>query len=120
LLPLEYFHTSHKENIWHVQAYLDLLRLCHFCKKACSSSHESCTGRQDQFLLTIPLLSVGNPTHPQAGRPTGQAATVARVAEGSLFPPHIYDRTTYDQPSQPMTAVGSAQDKNCVYPLACN
>ncbi|KAH9441738.1 hypothetical protein Pst134EA_032515 [Puccinia striiformis f. sp. tritici] len=97
---------SKEENIWRVHAYLDLMKLCRFCRKQCGSAAGACTGTMDQSFVHIPASfvappipadwkppvgrgsgstssSAGKPTQPPAGRPPGRSVTVSGIAEES-------------------------------------
>ncbi|PLW28631.1 hypothetical protein PCANC_23032 [Puccinia coronata f. sp. avenae] len=84
------------EFVWQVHSYLDLLGLCHYCKK------HSCPGPLNRAHINIPttfqalpnlsdysapqawsgsITTPGRPTQAPAGCPPARAATVAAIAD---------------------------------------
>ncbi|KNE98841.1 hypothetical protein PSTG_07863 [Puccinia striiformis f. sp. tritici PST-78] len=87
---------------WRVHAYLDLQGQCHHCKTTCGSAVGACIKPLNKRWVDIPdsfqtrrqpadykppqalgstTLGAGKATHPAAGRPPFQAASLAAVSE---------------------------------------
>ncbi|OAV85835.1 hypothetical protein PTTG_30239, partial [Puccinia triticina 1-1 BBBD Race 1] len=89
--------------LWKMNAYLDSVGRCHFCKKHCGSPAGACPGPPDRSRVYIPpafqvppkpenyvaprAWSSPNqkPTNLSAGRPTGKPAGVASLTEAPPF-----------------------------------
>ncbi|PLW37205.1 hypothetical protein PCANC_24089 [Puccinia coronata f. sp. avenae] len=74
--------------VWRVHSYLELLGLCHYCKKHCGNAAGACPGPLNRAHIDIPttfrapsITTPGRPTQAPAGRPPAQAATVAAIAD---------------------------------------
>ncbi|OAV90115.1 hypothetical protein PTTG_28424 [Puccinia triticina 1-1 BBBD Race 1] len=79
-----------EEYFWRINAYLDSVGLCHFCKRHCGTAPGNCPGpmdrtRPDNYMRPKARSSPQGPSTAHGttgpGRPTGQPAGVAGVIE---------------------------------------